>query len=216
MSIFEEVKAIVSAREVAQYYGVRVNRNGMACCPFHADKHPSMKVDQDHYHCFGCGAHGDAIDFVARTFGIGQYEAACKINEDFDLGINTGHRLTSSERSEINRLNAERSKFADIKSRFQGWRRKQTDELLYCERLIEESEKSVMNADPHAVFISNGFAYMMHVKSIIAYWLDILCMGSEEEVRDFFLTNGKEVNRIVANVKRAGEELLGRNRKVVG
>lgn len=102
MSIFEEVKAIVSARDVAQHYGVKVNRNGMACCPFHADKHPSMKVDQVHYHCFGCGAHGDAIDFVARTFGIGQYEAACKINEDFNLGINTGHRLTSSERSEIN------------------------------------------------------------------------------------------------------------------
>ena len=58
MSIFSEIKEQLTARQAAEHYGLKVARNGMACCPFHNDKHPSMKVDST-YHCFGCGAHGD-------------------------------------------------------------------------------------------------------------------------------------------------------------
>ena len=49
----------------------------MACCPFHDDKHPSMKVDR-RFHCFGCQADGDVIDFTARLFGLNKKEAAQK------------------------------------------------------------------------------------------------------------------------------------------
>ena len=45
MNVFEAVKDRLSTREVAEYYGLKINRNGMACCPFHNDKNPSMKVD---------------------------------------------------------------------------------------------------------------------------------------------------------------------------
>ena len=41
------------------------------CCPFHDDRHPSMKVDR-RFHCFGCQADGDVIDFTARLFGSEQ------------------------------------------------------------------------------------------------------------------------------------------------
>ena len=43
MSIFQSVKESVTARQAAEQYGVKVNRNGMVCCPFHKDRHPSMK-----------------------------------------------------------------------------------------------------------------------------------------------------------------------------
>ena len=66
-SIFEQIKFKVTARQVAESYGIKVSRNGMACCPFHNDKHPSMKIDQNYY-CFACGAKGDAINFVASMF----------------------------------------------------------------------------------------------------------------------------------------------------
>ena len=52
----------------------------MACCPFHDDKHPSMKVDR-RFHCFGCQADGDVIDFTARLFGLSGKEAALKLAE---------------------------------------------------------------------------------------------------------------------------------------
>lgn len=86
MNIFGQVKECVTSRQAAEHYGIRIKGNGMACCPFHNDKHPSMKVDKN-YHCFACGVGGDSIDFTARLFGISQYEAAKKLIEDFHLDI---------------------------------------------------------------------------------------------------------------------------------
>ena len=57
MNVFESVKENVTARQAAEMYGIRVNRNGMACCPFHDDKHPSMKVDK----------RGSTVSAVRRT-----------------------------------------------------------------------------------------------------------------------------------------------------
>ena len=85
MTLFEQVKECVTARQAAEHYGIKVKRNGMACCPFHKDRHPSMKADKI-YHCFACGVGGDAIDFTARLFGISQYEAAKKDDRRFWTG----------------------------------------------------------------------------------------------------------------------------------
>ena len=74
-NLFSSVKDAVSARDAAEFYGIHVNRSGMARCPFHNDRTPSMKVDR-RFHCFGCGADGDVIDFAARLFGLGNKEAA--------------------------------------------------------------------------------------------------------------------------------------------
>ena len=68
MNVFEAVKQSVTTRQAAEHYGIHVGRNGMACCPFHHDKTPSMKLDR-RYHCFGCGADGDVIDFAAALYG---------------------------------------------------------------------------------------------------------------------------------------------------
>ena len=65
MNVFEAVKQSVTTRQAAEHFGIRVGRNGMCVCPFHADKNPSMKVDR-RFHCFGCQADGDVIDFVSR------------------------------------------------------------------------------------------------------------------------------------------------------
>ena len=54
----------------------------MACCPFHDDKHPSMKIDH-RFHCFGCQADGDVIDFTARLFSLSSKEAALKLAGGF-------------------------------------------------------------------------------------------------------------------------------------
>lgn len=86
MNLFETVKSAVTVKQAAEYYGYKVNRSDMICCPFHDDRHPSMKLNKDYFYCFGCGATGDVIDFVARLFGLSSYEAAKKLAYDF--GIN--------------------------------------------------------------------------------------------------------------------------------
>ena len=87
-NLFTTVKAAVTTRQAAEYYGLKVNRNGMTCCPFHDDRHPSMKVDE-RYYCFGCHETGDVIDFTARLFGLTAYEAAQKLACDFHIDPNT-------------------------------------------------------------------------------------------------------------------------------
>lgn len=74
MSIFKDVKAAVTTRQAAEFYGFRVKKNGMMCCPFHDDRNPSMKVD-DRFYCFGCQRKGDVIDFVGGVFHLTPYEA---------------------------------------------------------------------------------------------------------------------------------------------
>ncbi len=50
-------------------------RNWKGCCPFHGEKTPSFYVYDDHFHCFGCGAHGDAITFWMQATGASFPEA---------------------------------------------------------------------------------------------------------------------------------------------
>ena len=85
MTVFELAKALATAREAAEHYGLEVGRSGMACCPFHDDRTPSLKLDA-RFHCFGCGADGDVIDFVSRFFGMTAREAAEKLIADFGGG----------------------------------------------------------------------------------------------------------------------------------
>ena len=87
MNLFQNVKYGVNCREAVERYGVSVNRRSMAHCPFHSDRHPSLYVVDDHYHCFACGAHGDVIDFAANFFDLPLYEAAQRLASDF--GIDT-------------------------------------------------------------------------------------------------------------------------------
>ena len=85
MNLFEIVKYGVNCREAAGRYGVEVNHCGMALCPFHNDRNPSLYVADDHYYCFACGEHGDVIDFVGRLFQLSPYDAAQKLAVDFHL-----------------------------------------------------------------------------------------------------------------------------------
>lgn len=85
MSIFETVKATVSVRQAAEYYGLKLSRNKMVSCPFHDDHTPSMKLNKEYFYCFGCGAKGDVIDFVARLFDMTSLQAAQKLAYDFGI-----------------------------------------------------------------------------------------------------------------------------------
>ena len=94
MNVFEAVKQNLTTRQAAEMYGIRVNRHGMAVCPFHNDKNPSMKVDK-RFHCFACQADGDAVDFVSRLFGLPSKAAAMKLADEFGISYDNRqkHRI---------------------------------------------------------------------------------------------------------------------------
>lgn len=87
MTIFDDIKELVDVPTAARNYGVEVYRGNMALCPFHRERHPSCKLYEDHYYCFGCQAHGDVIRLVQELFGLRATEAVKQINSDFALGL---------------------------------------------------------------------------------------------------------------------------------
>lgn len=89
IDLADQVKSLVTIREVAKHYGFHPNRAGYICCPFHNEKTGSMKLydGQRGFHCFGCGAGGSVIDFVMRLFDIPFRQAVLRINADFALGL---------------------------------------------------------------------------------------------------------------------------------
>lgn len=104
MRVFETIKAAVTPMQAAEHYGLRVLPNGMTCCPFHEDRHPSLKLNEDFFYCFGCGASGDVIDFTARLFGISLKDAAEKLAADFSINPRP------PEQSEIPNCHAEQTR----------------------------------------------------------------------------------------------------------
>lgn len=86
MTLFELVKQNICVPDAAEHYGLQVNRNGMCSCLFHEDQHPSMKLNERYFYCFGCGATGDVIDFTARLYKLSPKEAAEKLAQDFGIG----------------------------------------------------------------------------------------------------------------------------------
>ena len=96
MTMYETIKAAISVKQAAEHYGLKASRNGMACCPFHNDRHPSLKLNEDYFFCFGCGAKGDVIDLVARLFDLSGYEAAQKLAADFGISTEPGQAVRAS------------------------------------------------------------------------------------------------------------------------
>lgn len=91
MNVFEAVKQSVTTRQAAEHYGIHVGQNGMACCPFHNDKTPSMKLDR-RYHCFGCGADGDVIDFPPPCMGWERKKPPYNWHRTSGFPMRTGNR----------------------------------------------------------------------------------------------------------------------------
>ena len=107
MSVFEQVKDALNIRQVVEFYGTKVNRNGQFICPFHNNTRPSASIKNEYFNCFVCGAAGDLISYTAKMFGLSNLYACKKLNEDFSLGLSFGREKNVSA---ISRLRADRER----------------------------------------------------------------------------------------------------------
>lgn len=88
-SFMEELRSRIPLASVVGRR-VRLTRSGRqwkGCCPFHGEKTPSFYVYEDGYHCFGCGAHGDAISFVMQSQGLGFMETVTELAAEAGLEV---------------------------------------------------------------------------------------------------------------------------------
>lgn len=196
MNIFKAVKDAISTREVASFYGIRISRNGMCCCPFHNDKHPSMKVD-NRYHCFGCGEDGDAINFVGKLYGLSPYDATVKIITDFNLGIpitNKGIATTTTKPAtsldtKANVYNTQRA--------FQEYKR---DALLLLHRYLDflhKAERDFAPASPEDLEQPHPFFEEALMKKDFIDWLiDELTFGDITSQLELLTTYGGTIEYV--------------------
>ena len=184
MNVFEVVKENVTARQAAEAYGLKVGRTGMACCPFHSDKSPSMKLDE-RYYCFGCGATGDAVDLTAKLFGIGLREAAVKLAEDF--GLNYDSRQKPSIHPRIREPTPEQ--------KYQKEENHCYKVLTDYFHLLREWEKKYAPKQPDEEW-NPLFAEALYKKNYIEYLLDILLYGSLEERKALVAEQRKEALKL--------------------
>lgn len=80
----EEIKATYSMLDVVGMYGFKPNRNGFILCPFHHETgHASLKIYNNNFHCFGCGADGDIFAFVQNMDGCNFRDAFLKLGGQY-------------------------------------------------------------------------------------------------------------------------------------
>ena len=203
-NVFEAVKQSVTTRQAAEHYGIRIGRNGMACCPFHDDKHPSMKVDR-RFHCFGCQADGDVIDFTAKLYALGSKEAALKLAEDLSVGFDAkGHdpprrRLVKQKISEELRFRqAEQKCFRVLSGYYHLLGQWKTE---YAPKREDEQW--------HPLFVE-----ALQKQDYIGYLLDVLLSGTMEEKAALVAEQGKEVIRIEQRISEfAASHSAGRHER---
>ena len=190
MNLFENVKAVVTVRQAAEHYGLKVGRGNMACCPFHNDHTPSMKLNEDYFYCFGCGASGDVIDLAARLFSLSGYEAAKKLAADFGIVEQKPSVLTKLKRSKSQAELESRSfrVLGDYLQILQDWK-------AHC---APQSPEDAI--DPR-------YAEACHMLERIENMLDILTCGTPRE-RAEVVTDLQKDNRLAL--------MEARNRQIRG
>ena len=199
-SVFEAVKQSVTVREAAQMYRIEVNRSGMACCPFHDDKNPSMKLNEEYFYCFGCGATGDVIDFTARLYNLTPKEAAEKLAQDFGLAYDSQappRRRYVRQKTEAQKFKEDRDHaFRVLADYYHLLRKWETD---YSPKTPEEN--------PHPRFME-----AIQKKDYTGYLLDFFLEDGPEEQKLWIAEHQSEIANLERRVKIMADKPTNRER----
>lgn len=194
MNVFEAVKQSVTTRQAAEHYGIRIGRNGMARCPFHNDRTPSMKVD-NRYYCFGCGATGDVIDFVASLYNLGKRDAAIRLAEDF------GIIYEESQYKRIKPLGKKSVPKLTFEQRYEQVKTKCIRVLLEYRHLLRSWKTRYAPKQEDEIWHLR-FCEAMQEISYIEYLLDILLFGETEEQVAVIVEQGKKVMELEQRIRK--------------
>ena len=164
MNLFDTVKAAVTPRMAAERYGLPIQQGSMTRCPFHADRTPSMKLNEVYFYCFGCGASGDVIDLAAKLFGLSGYEAAKKLAADFGIAEQKPSILARLQRGKT-QAETERESFRVLQ-----------DYL----RILQDWKENCAPQSPVDA-IDPRYAEACHMLERIGDMLDILAFGTPQE-----------------------------------
>ena len=192
-NVFETVKQSVTIREAAERYGIEVKRGGMACCPFHDDKNPSMKLNEEYFYCFGCGATGDVIDLTARLYNLSPKEAAEKLAQDFGLIYDS----QAPPRRNYVHQKTEARKFREDRQRCY---RVLSDYYYLLKKWEADRSPRTPEEEPHPRFVE-----AIQKKPYVDYLLDLFLYESEEEQKAWIAEHTAEITHLERRLKIMAE-----------
>ena len=192
-NVFETVKQSVTVREAAERYGIEVKRGGMACCPFHDDKNPSMKLNEEYFYCFGCGATGDVIDLTARLYNLSPKEAAEKLAQDFGLIYDS----QAPPRRNYVHQKTEARKFREDRQRCY---RVLSDYYYLLKKWEADRSPRTPEEEPHPRFVE-----AIQKKPYVDYLLDLFLYESEEEQKAWIAEHTAEITHLERRLKIMAE-----------
>lgn len=164
----EEIKSSVRLSDLVREYGLKVDRKGFVCCPFHKEKTASMKIynKSNSFHCFGCGSSGDVIKFVQMIENCDFKTAFIRLGGTYEHTTENAKLVANTQREQAKKKRELKEKAdAEIKN-----------ELSYIIELLKEGCKSLEPFSDEWCFCQNNLPILFE------YWEE---MGK-----------GKEINQI--------------------
>ena len=185
MTLFELVEREVSAREAAELYGLKFDKNGRGFCPWHDDgRHAALKfLDSGKCYCHACHHIGNAMDITAQLLGISTREAAERIRKDFHLNQPVDKRPDPSIQIERKRREDEKQQ------RDERWSR-------LCE-VVREADERLATYTPETA--DAGFWTLLDARCKANHSLDLMW----EEMMN------ERVGRVHGKRVRQGEDRAG-------
>ena len=194
MTIFDDIKELVDVPTAARSYGVEVHRGNMALCTFHRERHPSCKLYENHYYCYGCQAHGDVIKLVQELFGLKPIEAVKQLNSDFGLGLDV------DKPPDMEAVNRRRRKIAERKAE-KARVEHMYDVLLRYFTLLDKYKMRYAPKTPDEE-TDRRFVYALQNIGYAEYMLEAFNRYDKEQQKEI----KPEVDRIEREYKRCVEE----------
>lgn len=210
--LFQTAKERLDIKQVAESYGLQIDRAGKALCPFHTEKTPSfyIRTDKQYFHCFGCGEHGDVFSLAGRLLGIidKPIDVLKQLNSDFGLGLELDRKQSPEQRRQAEQRQQEITHKKNLERDFEEWVH---NSFLTCTRyakLLREwqalyAPKS--EGEPYHPLFEESLLQLARTE----YLCDVLTYGNKYDFMDFYKTCRTEVRAIEQRLERYGQRNAG-------
>ncbi len=193
MNIFEEIKNKLDIIEVAEFYGLQLDKHSKCCCPFHTEKTASFSVSKQKqmFYCFGCGVGGDLISLTEKLFNLSPIQTAERLNSDFNLGLNLKpHKPTRTEITATAKTKRKRI----VVNAWQEWKDNTLKNSILYVKLLEYWQKQYapkgINEEFNPLFIESC--------QQLEYWsyaVELMLTADEEMWQEIYMKAGKEIEQ---------------------
>ncbi len=200
--LFTLAKDRLDIKTVAEFYGLSVDRNRKALCPFHNDKHPSLSFKNHIFKCFSCGKGGDVFTLAGRLLGIDKpFEVLKKLNSDFCLGFNLEKsKLSFEEKQQIIQTKKQRKHLKRLEDSFNEWIAYAFKTCTTYAKMLRLWQIEFKPKIPKEK-VNPLFMEAMQNLSRIEYLCECLTFGDKEEFREFYKSCRKEVDIIAKRIE---------------